>query len=104
MKHGSIEKRLSQALLQYRITPHASTGIPPCNVLFNRRVKTRLDLVRPSPRMKVEQQQQQARRNPARPHHGFEPGDPVLVANFQRGPKWVPAVVVERLGSVNYRC
>jgi len=44
---GDLEVRLCRFLFDYRITPHATTGIPPCELLMNRRVKSRFDLLMP---------------------------------------------------------
>ena len=50
----SIQERLSKFLFDYRITPHATTGIPPCELLMNRRLRSRLDLFYPEVERKVE--------------------------------------------------
>ena len=50
----SIQERLSKFLFDYRITPHATTGMPPCELLMNRRLRSRLDLFYPEVERKVE--------------------------------------------------
>lgn len=45
---GTIEDRLNRFLLDYRITPHSITGVPPCELLMGRRLKSRYDLIRPN--------------------------------------------------------
>ena len=37
---SSLQTQLSRFLLKYRITPHATTGIPPSELLMNRHVRT----------------------------------------------------------------
>lgn len=43
---------LSQFLLLNRVTPHEATGIVPGEILFNRKLRTILDLVIPFPKEK----------------------------------------------------
>ena len=42
--NGSIEKRLSQFLFQYCITPQSTTGVSPAQLLMGRRLRSHLDL------------------------------------------------------------
>ena len=44
----SLCQRLSSYLLTYRSTAHATTGVPPCKLLFQRDLRTRLSLLQPS--------------------------------------------------------
>ena len=44
---GALEDRLSKFLLNYRLTPHSTTGITPAELLLGRRPRSVLDLVRP---------------------------------------------------------
>ena len=44
---GSMDTRISRFLLQYRCTPHSTTGISPAELLFGRRPRTLLDLIVP---------------------------------------------------------
>ena len=39
-----LEKSLDNFLLQYRITPNATTGVSPCSLMMHRELRTRLDL------------------------------------------------------------
>ena len=47
LKQGLIETRVSRFLSSYRTTPQSTTGLSPSEMLFNRRVRTRFDLVQP---------------------------------------------------------
>ena len=58
MKGGSIEANVSRFLLQYRITPHSTTGISPAEMLMSRRPRSRLDLIVPDLSSKVVKKQQ----------------------------------------------
>ena len=44
---GTLEDRISRFLFAYRTTPHTTTGVSPAELLMGRRLKTRLDLVKP---------------------------------------------------------
>ena len=43
---GSIQERVSKFLFDYRITPHATTGVAPCELLMKRKLRSRFDLGR----------------------------------------------------------
>ena len=47
-KTGTIGDRIARFLMQYRVTPHTTTGSSPAELLFGRRLRTRLDTIRPN--------------------------------------------------------
>ena len=47
LKDGSLLDKLSRVLFYSHITPHSTTGQSPAELLQNRRLKSRLDLLRP---------------------------------------------------------
>lgn len=100
----TLTQRLSSYLLNYRTTPHATTGASPCKLLMQRDLRTRFSLLQPDAENSVlENQDRQKssfdRRSRSR---SFVEGDRVMVRNFRSGPDWVPAVVIEVLGPVTY--
>jgi hypothetical protein len=103
MSTGSVETKVSRVLSMYRVTPQATTGLSPAELLFNRKVRTRLDLVMPCVEGRVEQRQMQQKL-----HHDrlavrtFTVGQTVNVKNFARGSKWLPGVVVQVTGPLSY--
>ncbi|XP_075743965.1 uncharacterized protein LOC142802803 [Rhipicephalus microplus] len=63
----SASEELADFLLAYRNTPHATTGEAPSTLLLGRRLRTRLDLLRPAVENRVRQRQfDQTRRHPCR--------------------------------------
>ena len=97
---GSLDDRLSQFLFQYRITPHATTGISPAQLLMGRQPRSRLDLVRPDLDSKVEQQQECQKRNRdkhSKPH-GFSVDDSVYILNLPAKDSWLPGTITKVLG------
>ena len=55
---GTMHTRLIRFLLAYRSTPQTTTGVTPAELLLNCRLRTRLDLIRPELRHRVETQQE----------------------------------------------
>ncbi|KAL1436921.1 hypothetical protein MTO96_049218 [Rhipicephalus appendiculatus] len=80
-----------------------SNGEAPSTLLLGRRLRTRLDLIRPAVENRVRQRQfDQTRRHPCR-DNVIAVGDSVRVRNFRSGPKWLCATVLARTGPVSYR-
>ena len=57
---GTLNDRISRLLFQYCITPHSTTGISPSELLIGRRLRSRLDFLKPNmeERVVVKQQKQ----------------------------------------------
>ena len=49
-----VQEKLSRFLFDYRITPHSVTGVSPCELLINRKLRSRLDLLYPTVAERVE--------------------------------------------------
>ena len=104
---------LQTFLLNYRATPHSSTGVPPATILFGREIKTSLPQVQfKEPQLNIAKSDSEAklkmkshadRKNRAR-ESIIKPGDPVLIKGQKNKavvpyePK--PLVVTERKGSM----
>jgi hypothetical protein len=99
------EKNLATFLLTYRITAHATTGLPPCELLMKRTLRTRLDLMRPDVEKTVgeAQQRQKTAYRSSQQSKEFKEGDLVWARNYREGDKWVPAKVVSRQGTLTYK-
>ncbi len=52
-----LQQRLDSFLLQYRNTPHSTTKETPAMLFLHRRLRTRLDLLKPSVKLTVEHAQ-----------------------------------------------
>ena len=107
MEKDEVQTKLSRFLMSYRNTPHSTTGVTPVELFLKRKVRTRLDLLRPNIAERVSQNQATAKQNSdkkARPRD-FEVGEAVFVENLikQGQPKWLPSTIVEKVGSVMYR-
>lgn len=101
---NSMQTKVNRFLFQYRITPHTTTGQTPAELLMNRKLKSRLDLVRPdvtrTVRGKQENQKQQHDRHVR--ERKFKAEDPVYIKNYGQGNKWIPARIIEKTGPVSY--
>ena len=49
LKKGSLNTRLMQFLFKYRIPPHSSTGVSLAELMYGRKLRSQLDLLKPSP-------------------------------------------------------
>lgn len=102
---GSLTVRLSRFLFKYRVTPQATTGIAPAELLMGRRLRTHLDLLFPTIQERVRKNQRTQKEN--RDKHSrcrqFTPGDRVMGRNFMTGPKWMPGTVVECHGNTTIK-
>ncbi|KAL1478828.1 hypothetical protein MTO96_052352 [Rhipicephalus appendiculatus] len=94
---------LADFLLAYRNTPQATTAEAPSVLLLGRRLRTRLDLVRPSVNDTVAHKQFREASRHRRRESTFREGDLVRVRNFRRGPRRFSATVLARTGPVSYR-
>ena len=54
---GSVKEKLTKSLFKYRITPHTVTGVAPAELLMGRRLRSRLDLLKPNIAATVENNQ-----------------------------------------------
>ncbi len=99
-----LSQRLSNFLLSYRSTPHATTNRSPSELFLGRRVRTRLDLLRPSCDRQVDRRQAQQKADHDRRARSRElfVGQQVMARNLRPGAPWIAGVVIERLGPLTY--
>ena len=99
-----LSHRLSNFLLTYRSSPHATTGVTPCSLFLKRQIRTRFDLLKPNQESHVTQKQAQQKTEHDRhsKRRDFSVGQKVMAKNFRSGPKWIPAVIDEKLGPLSY--
>lgn len=105
MKDGTLQTKISRFLFFYRTTPQSTTGMSPAELLFGRKLRSPLDLLKPDLHQRVEHEQ--ARQKAAHDKHSvnrcFNIGDPVFAHNFARGSQWLPATIVERSGPLSFK-
>ena len=90
----SLQTKISRFLLTYRTAVNNSTGELPSVLMLRRRLRTRLDLVKPAPRnYKLEQ----------RADRIFEIGQAVMIRDYRHNkPKWIHGIIIQKHGSLMY--
>ena len=105
MEDGDLRTKLNHFLFHYRVTPHFTSGIAPAELLMGRQLKTRLHLVRPKLRAKVELQQcrQKLYQDQQSQVCGFYPSDPVYALIYHGDQAtWTPGTIDQQTGPVSY--
>lgn len=102
---GTLKQKLCRFLLSYRSTPHSTTGVSPSELFLKRKLRTRLDLLKPSIENRVmnKQADQKTYYDTHSKARNFTMGDIVLVRNYYGENKWVYGTIIEQLGPVSYR-
>ena len=100
----SLETRVSRFLFKYRITQHSTTGIAPAEMLMRRKPRSRLDVLHPDVRQRV--QNQQKKQKELHDQHAvdrqLQPGDLVYSREYGKQQKWCPGVINTQTGPVSY--
>lgn len=104
---GTVEQKLARFLtdIQNHTSDH-TTGVAPCELLMGRRIRTKLDCVKPDLGQKVAHKQStQKVYNDAHAHErSFQTGENVDVKIFAKGPKWLLAVSTNKLARSPTEC
>ena len=101
---SDIDARLQKFLLSYRNAPQKSTGRPPSELMFGRRLRTRLDLLKPDVRSSIDKAnfRQQLQHDKSATHRSFKGGDAVWVLN-PSGSGYQPGEIHRRTGPLSYQ-
>ena len=101
-KGVSVPQQLSSFLLSYRTIPHSTTNVTPAELFMNRLLQTRLDLIHPNVESSVNTAQgmQKANHDKKAKETKYVIGQNVMAKNFRHGPKCLPGVIVEQLGTL----
>ena len=101
LKKISLEDRVMKFLFKYRITLQSTTGHSPSDLLFSRRLRSNLDLLRPDFNSKVCQIQnsQKQTHDYHTQEHSSEVDDLVLAKNYRQGLPWLPGVIFNKRSS-----
>ena len=97
---GTLNQRLVTFLLYYRSTPHSTTQKTPAELFLGRRLRTRLDCLKPDMERAIAMT---ASRYVSGVPCTFKQGDQVLVRDYHaRQEKWLPGVVQYENRPVTY--
>ena len=106
MTGDSLSTQFSRFLFKYRLAPQTTTGRTPAEMLMGRRPKSRLDLLRPDMKAKVEekQEEQKERHDQHACERHLKPDDCVYMRNFSSNSnqKWLAGIILKRRGPVSY--
>jgi hypothetical protein len=96
-----LQELLSRFLFDNRNTPHSTTGRSPAELMMGRRLRSRLDLIKPETGDRVFRNQERAQRGVVAPQ--FQVGDRVYARQFQRtGANYAAGVITERRENYSY--
>jgi transposase InsO family protein len=100
-----INLRLQRFLFSYRNTPHKSTGRPPAEMFMGRRLRSRLDLLKPDIRANLDSAnyRQQLYHDRDSESRSFQQNDPVWILNTT-GVGYQPGKIHRRTGPLSYEC
>ena len=101
----SMQRLLENFLITYRNTPHSITQEPPSKLFLERRLRTRLDMLIPSPADRSEERLVITPRNTdqERKTRSFHLGDGVIIHDFQHPTAdWKPGIIEQKTGPVSY--
>ena len=101
----NVDQALPQFLLRYRTTPHSTTGKIPAEMMFGRKIRTRLDLLHPTSdaTRKANFQTDSQTGSNQKKLRKFEVGTPVWMRNYLGKPKWMSGIVIAKTGPVSYK-
>jgi transposase InsO family protein len=103
-KSEPLWDNISRYLLEQHTTPHTTTGVAPAEVMFKRRLRTRLDNLIPRTEDHVIKRQEQIQGG--RPIPQFAQNQRVFVREFPRragAANYIPGVILEQTATYTFR-
>ena len=101
-----LDSTLSRFMLSYRTTPHSTTGVSPAELLFNRKLYTHLNFVKPKLSSIINEQEQKFKdfNDRSKNLKLFHPGEHLWVRDYGKiFSKWVEGKIIEKIGNVMYK-
>lgn len=116
----NMREKLDKFLFKHRITPHTTTGVSPAELMQGRTLRSVFDLLKPAnlklkDAKETSEIKERVEKKQERQKHYFSRGKKsrildlclnqnVMVRNFGKGAKWLPAKVIKRTGPLSYHC
>ncbi|XP_063834427.1 uncharacterized protein K02A2.6-like [Ostrinia nubilalis] len=96
---------LNTFLLHYRNTEHCTTGESPAALMLGRRLRTKLDILRPNVenRVSIVQARQAESRGQPGDNRELHAGEEVWYRNYQGTTRWLPGEVSQKIGGTDYK-
>ena len=95
---GTLQTKLDRFLFSYRAIPLESTGKSPAEMMFGRNLRTRLQLMFPSTRSRIEARQE-CMTDPHKIERSYCDSDPVFT-RLPNESQWQPATIVSTSGNL----
>ena len=95
IEEGNSQFKLHNYLFAYRMTPSTVTGCTPAKLFLGRDLKSKLDLVKPKLKSHEIAIDKYSKRR-------FNIGNNVFVRDYVTKNKWVPGIIVRKIGSSLY--
>ncbi|CAK1598289.1 unnamed protein product [Parnassius mnemosyne] len=102
-ENKDINLFLNTFLLHYQNTEHCTTGESPASLMLGRRLRTKLDVLRPDIENKIIKTQINQKENAPTGERGLQPGEDVWLRRYQGSDKWTAGQVTQRLGVTDYK-
>lgn len=103
MNKENVNLALSKFLLAYRNSVHLTTNETPAKLMFNRPLRTKLDLIRPNIQSYVsDKQSKQIVNYGGSKTRGLYESQPVIVRDYRGKNKWIEGVIIKTLSAVSY--
>ena len=94
---------MQRFLMTYRTTPHSATNCTTAELLFGRRLRTALDIIKPSLSNNMEKNRNDMIcRAQNRRMREFSNGQEVFIRNFGVGSRWISGVIVNSSGPLTW--
>jgi hypothetical protein len=99
---GSLQERMDKLLFSYRLTPQSTTEHSPSELLNKRKLRSRLDLIKPDIHARLTRKQEEKANATQGTVRSFKENDSVIVRNYAAGPKWSRGVIMAIEGPLMY--
>ncbi|XP_049871194.1 uncharacterized protein K02A2.6-like [Pectinophora gossypiella] len=99
----NIDRALCDFLIYYRNIEHSTTGESPAMLLLGRRLRTRLDMIKPDRESRVHRAQQRQKESAGGVSRSVDRNDEIWYKQFLKGEKWLPGRVIDSVGPSNFR-
>lgn len=100
---GTMHFKLSRFLFAYRNAPHSTTGETPAFMMFNRHLRTKLDIAKPSIKSRVaDKQDHQVKSHSQASLRTYHTGDHVLVRDYRGHDRWQHGQISSQSGFRSY--
>ena len=101
-----MSEKLSKLLFKYQITLYSTTGVSPAELLMERKLRSKLELLQPNLSSKVQHSQMTQKKidDVKKPYRQFIEEDLVYVENFTNNSnfKWLPGKISKATGLLSY--